>query len=862
MNEKDFNLAILNKLYEIAHKVFAEGVKIADGSYYATDLAKKGSEIFKDGYLKTEYKQTLEYDPNKYDKKQKIEKDCFVAPMATVSVLSFVCSFCVVKIFDLVARFEKLAGIPTKDRQIFVAASNIGNVLCTFEVEINKDLGTLSKFVDMKDDIRPLMENVCLDIRNHRAVASNGHVLQIRQFAVCAGSAWDDALGCYYPLINADVWKKMCSLAGKGAKVTCKLVGEDINSATGNHWICECKGITSKVDARRYVNYESVISDVDSSKVAQLDKKTWNAAKKWIKSSSVTNDILIIKHEEGSAKLTFKMRDLDFDIENVSEFNCVGVPYERFSLCVKASTLVKVVDEFNLFVPQSANRAIYFISDKDIKLVMPLILPNEESNYNLDMTDKKNAFYVANFPTKEQIKLLNSANERTQDIESAKVVSSATEQKEERTEQKNESAKVVDVPTKEQTKVASKVTLDADMKKFTFDKVGVKAGDVLTFVDGTEVIAAEDNKVSFCGELFTLSGFCKEFMPSDKRTKSNAYRGCDYFYKDGVKLGKLLKEYQKKAMATLESKTKEVASVPAETLEHETEQTDNLPRWERKFNERWANESESVRTVVKGSIKYYLNNSIYAKDDDGAIYHLQVSYYNAKDDSFIIKDANDLETILWVGADRQRFNAWYHSHSITKERYYSIKYNDPILKELCKEEYKEPLDDAPSEQEQTEETTAKVINVSVEPLERTERTITPSAKDIAAERKELANNANNMVCDVGILAKVVTISLGVPPEYGVAASGALPIIEPPNEGVRLVDVGCERFTSDVGSCLGVAGKVVHTLPLPPPQGKRNIKSLSFICYVRRNSKQSKEGSLRVHRETKEMYWRFGGMQPP
>ena len=143
MNEKDFNLAILNKLYEIAHKVFAEGVKIADGSYYATDLAKKGSEIFKDGYLKTEYKQTLEYDPNKYDKKQKIEKDCFVAPMATVSVLSFVCSFCVVKIFDLVARFEKLAGIPTKDRQIFVAASNIGNVLCTFEVEIQRPWNTI-----------------------------------------------------------------------------------------------------------------------------------------------------------------------------------------------------------------------------------------------------------------------------------------------------------------------------------------------------------------------------------------------------------------------------------------------------------------------------------------------------------------------------------------------------------------------------------------------------------------------------------------------------------------------------------------------------------------------------------------------
>ena len=52
------------------------------------------------------------------------------------------------------------------------------------------------------------------------------------------------------------------------------------------HWICECKGITSKVDARKYPNYESVMPSVDVSKLVNLDKKTWMAAKKWIKSSS------------------------------------------------------------------------------------------------------------------------------------------------------------------------------------------------------------------------------------------------------------------------------------------------------------------------------------------------------------------------------------------------------------------------------------------------------------------------------------------------------------------------------------------------------------------------------------------------
>lgn len=653
MSDKEMNLAILNKLYEIADKVFNEGVNVKEGNYTASDLAKMKDSAFKDGYLKTE-KKSYKNECNK-----QVEKDCFIAPMASVNVLSFVCSFCVVQIFALVARFEKLAGIPTKDRQLFVAANNVGNVLRTFEVEINKDLGTLAKFVDMKDDLRPLMKNVCLDIRNHRAVASNGHVLQVRQFAVCACSEWDEVIGYNYPLIRADIFKKMCAAAGKGAKLICKLVGDDINSATGNHWICECKGITSKVEARKYPNYESVMPSVDVSKLANLDKKTWMAAKKWIKSSSVTNDILVIKHEEGSAKLTFKMRDLDFEIENVAEFNCVGIPYDKFALCVKASTLVKVVDEFNLYLPQYDNQALIFIADKKIELVMPLILPDEESSYCLAMTDKKSAFYIANFPTKEQIALLDgSANNRTQSVIPAKVDNVTTEEKEEPTDKEEsceiyytkENGRIVryDVGTyykdsdsylvsktfvhpseckvlavsrkelentlanyqiteecynnilyqesyditqkylkSEKAKVrtntpAKVVSLDKSSNKFSFDAIGVNVGDELTFIDGTKVIAAENNKIIFCGELFTLSGFCKEFMPDEKRTKSNSYRGCAFFFKDGVKLEKLFKDAQKKALV---SSKEEIAAVSDDTL-------DSVP------NEHQASEKCTERTIT------------------------------------------------------------------------------------------------------------------------------------------------------------------------------------------------------------------------------------------------------------------------
>lgn len=581
MSDKEMNLAILNKLYEIADKVFNEGVNVKEGNYTASDLAKMKDSAFKDGYLKTESKNVYDYKG-----KQFIDKDCFVYPMATVSVLSFICSFCVVKIFTLVARFEKLAGIPTKDRQLFVAANNVGNVLRTFEVEINKDLGKLAKFA-AKDELRPIMNNICLDIRNHRAVASDGHVLQVRQFAVCDGSAWDERYGAFYPLIPANEWKKMCALSGNGAKLVCKLVENNENE---RYWICECCGIKSKYAQNRYPNYISVIPNVDKSKCLQLDKKTWNSAKKWVKSTKMTIDALTIIHKEGSDSVQFVLQDNDFCTKNVAEFPCIGTPNEYYYVCVKASTLVKIVDEFNLYLPESADRALEYISEKVITLQMPL-LANDMEYYYLAHNNKSDAFDVAEFPTNEQIALLDgSANNRTQSVECAKVDNVTTEEKEcateDKTEQTNAPAKVV--------------SLDKPSNKFSFDAIGVNVGDELTFIDGTEVIAAEDNKVSFCGELFTLSGFCKDFMPDDKRTKSNSYRGCAFFFKDGVKLEKLFKDAQKKSLV---SSKEEIAAVHDDTL-------DSVQ------NEHLASEKCTERTIIqlaKGNVSERKETALTAK---------------------------------------------------------------------------------------------------------------------------------------------------------------------------------------------------------------------------------------------------------
>lgn len=99
----------------------------------------------------------------------------------------------------------------------------------------------------------------------------------------------------------------------------------------------------------------------------------------------------------------------------------------------------------------------------------------------------------------------------------------------------------------------------------------MNVGDVLSFIDGTEVVAAAGNKVEFCGEVFTLSGFCKEFMPDEKRTKSNSYRGCNFFFLDGVCLGKLFRD----VMEAAPDVPPVIEAVEAVTLE--IQGTDGIP---------------------------------------------------------------------------------------------------------------------------------------------------------------------------------------------------------------------------------------------------------------------------------------------
>ena len=80
----------------------------------------------------------------------------------------------------------------------------------------------------------------------------------------------------------------------------------------------------------------------------------------------------------------------------------------------------------------------------------------------------------------------------------------------------------------------------APRKPFEFSMIGLKEGDVVTFDPlKLDVKVCGKNKVIYKGNNYTLTGFCKAFLPDNMRNTSEAYQGPKYFSHQGETLWKL-----------------------------------------------------------------------------------------------------------------------------------------------------------------------------------------------------------------------------------------------------------------------------------------------------------------------------------
>lgn len=149
MTDKELNKAILNELYKTADEVWASMKKDVVGSFTASEIYSK--HLYRDMYFSIDQSHHVEVD-------------------------NFRCAFNTCQIFNIIAKFEVLAGVGSK-RHLFVAESK-GKVEASVTFAVTKELEELCDFTTL-DGLRPSYAFIFINAERNCLVATNGHSMKV-----------------------------------------------------------------------------------------------------------------------------------------------------------------------------------------------------------------------------------------------------------------------------------------------------------------------------------------------------------------------------------------------------------------------------------------------------------------------------------------------------------------------------------------------------------------------------------------------------------------------------------------------------------------------------------------------------------
>lgn len=477
MTNKELNMAILNKLYEIAEMIWQKMVRNDHGCFRASEIAKNLDKIFYWG------------DADKDE-------------LFQVEVDSFRCEFAAAYIFRLVTKFEGLAGIG-KNAHMFTYQEEDGKERGCVCFQATKEMAELCDFVNKKHDMAAIT-SIFIDAEKNRLVATDSHKLLAMPVTITQKSGDTREM-----LINAKTWKKMCAKMKPGEAYDLVAVKLDNREEAT---VIEFDGMTSyEPSTCRFVDWASCFGNIFDGYCAHVGD-SWDAIRKMIRSSK-GGDCAYLSGRMGEKRIQVKVG------EDVATFATDEVLKHSFSLCFGREHLLAIPQLDILYLGTEAKTPkMAECKNGNIYLLCPR--KDGDSYIGEKVAD---GVYDAGKPG-EGVKLLQQGCEITAPAIAEKKTISSSEKKVAPSSEKKK--KLVD-----------------DSRKFTFEKIGIEPGDIITFIHGGQrAITIDDNKVVYQGKVYTLSGFCKEFMPDDRRNKANSYRGCAFFAYKGVKLDKMFKE--------------------------------------------------------------------------------------------------------------------------------------------------------------------------------------------------------------------------------------------------------------------------------------------------------------------------------
>lgn len=469
MTNKELNMAILSKLYEIAEMIWQKMTRNDHGCFRASEIAKNLGKIF---YLDDADKDEL----------------------IRIEVGSFRCEFAAAHIFRLVTKFESLAGIG-KNAHMFTYQEEDSKERGCVCFQATKEMAELCDFVSKKHDMGA-KTSIFIDTEKNRLVATDSYKLLAIPVTITQKSGDTREM-----LINAKTWKKMCAKMKPGKVYDLVATKLDNREEAA---VIEFEGVTSyEPSTCRFVNWAYCFSKLSAEHSVHLGS-SWEAIQQMIR--SVNEELVYLSGKQGEKVITVKMG------ENWATFATDEVFAHSFNLCFMGEKLLSISQLDVLYLDMEANTPKPAVCGNGyIYLICPYTMGDAYVG-ELVADGVYDAGKAGNL-----IDILQQSCEITTPVVSSSEKAASSSEK-------------------------KKKSVD-DSRKFTFDKIGIEPGDIITFIHGGQrVITIDNNKVVYQGKVYTLSGFCKEFMPDDRRNKANSYRGCAFFAYKGVKLDKMFKE--------------------------------------------------------------------------------------------------------------------------------------------------------------------------------------------------------------------------------------------------------------------------------------------------------------------------------
>ena len=342
------NKKIYFEVVKIAQNIF-ESLNIAAGQYKPADVAKyidaKDADLWKD--------------------------DSAAAELYTVTDGAFCCSFMGAGVFRMLAKLGTAWGIATADRAVFTRKAKTAPAVVRFTVPTAAKEAI--KAAAHRDELRKVMNYICVDTQRRALVASDGmalSVVSLPDMETVAG-----AKDKY--LIHPDIFK-----SGSGSVVIRQ------NDTTENGDI-----IRENLEGR-FPNWESVCNDASDENALNIGKD-WKKFKKAIKTAakySGSRGVVAVRGVAGSDSVEIVScyeKHEDRSAEKKEIFKLTAPAPASFCLLFCARHIDKIKEANRVYISSSSDAILFAAPEKNIFLMVMPVCPDSYGYKLMEFEIKK-----------------------------------------------------------------------------------------------------------------------------------------------------------------------------------------------------------------------------------------------------------------------------------------------------------------------------------------------------------------------------------------------------------------------------------------------------------------------------------------